>query len=151
MTPERWEEYRLFYGARNRVLGELVRPLLEDHVFGFVHDVVAEQSADVPEPGVEDLRGLLAGIAEQRGRAAEEVLGLVAEAGAAAEAAKMTAVQLLAGTINAPLRISPLMIPTADRAGAGEGVAVLTNGRREPHPIDDVLNAVMEACGFGVQ
>ncbi|WP_194905543.1 hypothetical protein [Catenulispora rubra] len=151
MTPERWEEYRLFYGARNRVLGELVRPLLEEHVFGFVHDAVAEQTADAPVPDVAGLRSLLTAIAEQRGRAAAEVLGLVAEAGAAAEAAKMTAVQLLAGTINAPLRVSPLMIPAADGTGGGDGLAALTNGRRETHPIDDVLNTVMEACGFGVR
>jgi mannose-6-phosphate isomerase-like protein (cupin superfamily) len=148
MTPGRWEEYRLFYGARNRVLGELVRPLLEEHVFGFVHGAVAEQTADAPVPDVAALRSLLTAVAEQRGRAAGEVLGLVAEAGAADEAAKMTAVQLLAGTINAPLRVSPLMIPAA---GGGDGAAALTNGRREPHRIDDVLSTVMEACGFGVQ
>ena len=151
MTPERWEEYRLFYGPRNRVLGELVRPLLEDHVFGFVHDEVTELVADAPEPGVESLRALLAGIAEQRGRAAEEVLGLVAEAGAAAEAAKMTAVQLLAGAVNAPLRVSPLMVPAPDGTAGGAGVAPLTAARHEPHPVDGVLNAVMEACGFGVE
>ena len=150
MTPERWEEYRLFYGVRNRVLGELVRPLLEDHVFGFVHDTVAEQTADAADPGVKTLTEVLVGIAEQRGRAAEEVLGLVAEAGAADEAAKMTAVQLLAGTINAPLRVSPVMVPAADGAGAG-GLAALTSGRRQTHPVDAVLSTVMDACGFGLQ
>ena len=148
MTPERWEEYRLFYGERNRVLGELVRPLLEDHVFGFVRAAVEEQAADADEPGVTSLAHLLTDVAGQRARAAEEVVNLVAAAGATAEAAKMTAVQLLAGTINAPLRVSPLMIPTAD---SGSGATALTSTRREPHPIDDVLGAVMDACGFGVQ
>ncbi|GAA2037774.1 hypothetical protein GCM10009839_43920 [Catenulispora yoronensis] len=153
MTPERWEEYRLFYGERNRVLGELVRPLLENHVFGFVHEAVAEQVADTVEPGVADLRSLLTDLAEERHRAAEEVVGLVAAAGAADEAAKMTAVQLLAGTINAPLRISPLMIPGPDGAGGGglAPLAALANTRGEPHPIDTILAAIMDVCGFGVQ
>ncbi|NUR28606.1 MAG: hypothetical protein HOV83_22670 [Catenulispora sp.] len=149
MTPERWEEYRLFYGERNRVLGELVRPLLESHVFGFVHDAVAEQTADAPEPDTRSLRGLLAGLADPRARAAGEVVGLVAGAGAAAEAAKMTAVQLLAGTINAPLRVSPLMVPAAD--GTGGVHSALTAAHREPHPVDAVLDAVLAACGFGAQ
>ncbi|WP_344656874.1 hypothetical protein [Catenulispora subtropica] len=150
MTPERWEEYRLFYGERNRVLGELVRPLLERHVFGFVHDTVAEQTADAPEPGTASLRGLLADLADRRSHAAEEVLDLVAGAGAVAEAAKMTAVQLLAGTINAPLRISPLML-TAATDGAGGAHAALTATHREPHRVDAVLGAVLDACGFGAQ
>lgn len=147
MTPERWAEYRLFYGERNRVLGELVRPLLEEHVFGFVREAVAEQAADRPEPGVADLRVLLTDVAEQRGRAAEEVVGLVAGAGAADQAAKMTAVQLLASTINAPLRVSPLMIPTV----GGDGKAVMAGARRESHPLDEVLGTVVHACGFGMQ
>ncbi|MEV4050076.1 hypothetical protein AB0J55_02715 [Amycolatopsis sp. NPDC049688] len=147
MTPERWEEHRLFYGERNRVLGELVRPLLEEHVFGFVREAVAEQVADRPEPGVATLRGLLTDLAERRAVAAEEVVGLVAGAKAAGEAAKMTAVQLLAGTLNAPLRVSPLMIP----APGGNAVAAMTGARREPHPIDDVLGAVLDACGFGLE
>ncbi|MDX3192754.1 hypothetical protein PV458_30470 [Streptomyces sp. MN03-5084-2B] len=143
MTPERWAEYRLFYGERNRVLGELVRPALEDHVFGFVREAVAEQTADRPEPGVADLRALLTDLAGQRGHAAEAVLGLVAGASAADEAAKMTAVQLLAGSLNAPLRVSPLMLPAAD------GRVAVPGARRETHPIDDVLGAVLDACGFG--
>jgi mannose-6-phosphate isomerase-like protein (cupin superfamily) len=147
MTPERWEEYRLFYGERNRVLGELVRPLLEDHVFGFVREAVAEQTADGPGPDVAALRSLLTDLAERRGRAAEEVLSLVAGAGAADEAAKMTAVQLLGSTLNAPLRVSPLMIPAAN----GTGPAAMTGARRETHPIDDVLGTILDACGFGVQ
>ncbi len=35
-TPQTWVDHEQFYADANRLLGDLLRPWLEDHVFGFV-------------------------------------------------------------------------------------------------------------------
>lgn len=37
-TAGKWRDYQLFYNTESRILGELIRPSLEAHLFGFVHD-----------------------------------------------------------------------------------------------------------------
>ncbi|GAA2974138.1 iron-containing redox enzyme family protein [Actinokineospora diospyrosa] len=40
MTEQTWADFRSFYGATNRARGEMIRPALERHVFGFLDDEV---------------------------------------------------------------------------------------------------------------
>lgn len=37
---EKWEDFKRFYGPSNRVLGEIIRPSLERHAFGFLDNEV---------------------------------------------------------------------------------------------------------------
>lgn len=39
MTEAKWADFKRFYSATNRVRGEMIRPYLERHVFGFLDDI----------------------------------------------------------------------------------------------------------------
>lgn len=39
MNAENWGDFRRFYSATNRTRGEMIRPYLERHVFGFLDDI----------------------------------------------------------------------------------------------------------------
>jgi hypothetical protein len=144
MTEERWQDFKLFYGERNRVLGEVIRPFLEHHVFSFVEQAVAEMGSDGAPGSTSAVRAALESVAARRQRQASGLLDLVRVAGRPREAAKMVAVQLLASMLNAPLRLSSTMVR---RSLDGES-AVELQLRRETGHVDGVLAELMQACGF---
>ncbi|MFC4584815.1 iron-containing redox enzyme family protein [Sphaerisporangium corydalis] len=39
MTAEHWADFKSFYSSTNRARGEMIRPYLERHVFGFLDDI----------------------------------------------------------------------------------------------------------------
>jgi hypothetical protein len=146
MTEQRWRDFQLFYGERNRVLGELVRPFLENHVFAYVHRAVDEMG-ESGEPRTPDaLRAALEETAAARRTQADDLVRSVEASGAPAEAAKMAAVQLLATSLNAPLQVSPALLQQSLAGGAGGRPAVSADD-----PLERRLDELVAACGFGLQ
>lgn len=108
MLPRTWTDakrsaFAEFYDPETVALGELVRPALEHHVFGFARDEAADATGDVP--------ALLAELASERHAAAGELNGLLGMAGRPDDPRGMVAVQLLAQALNAQLRPAARLLP----------------------------------------
>ena len=148
MTAERWRDFELFYSERNRVLGEIVRPFLERHLFGFVRSE-AEQAWDPDGAATADgLHAALRALARRRLEKAEGLIAALEGSSVRVDAAKTVAVQLLASTFSAPLRLS-----TAQVRGS-LGVATLPAVRTEEAGAAGVvelrLDDLARSCGLGL-
>lgn len=147
MTADRWRDFGLFYGERNRVLGELVRPFLEEHVFSFVRRAVDEMDEPGASSSVTALRQVLREIAAVRAHQAEETVSVVKRSLSPAETARMVAVQVLASSLNAPLQVSPALVLRSLDGAASRLQPVRRGGGR----IEGILENIVNACGFGSQ
>jgi quercetin dioxygenase-like cupin family protein len=55
---EKWDDFKQYYSSSNRVLGEIIRPHLERHAFGFLDEEVEVSGKWTRESMVEYLRAL---------------------------------------------------------------------------------------------
>jgi len=67
-TAQKWSDYQLFYSAETRFLGTLIRPYLEAHLFGFVHDEAGRRAVSTARELAEVARDE---VGARRHRAAE--------------------------------------------------------------------------------
>jgi len=101
-TAEKWRDYQLFYNSETRFLGELIRPSLEAHLFGFVHDEARRRQARTAA----ELTGQARPQAEARLRRAVQLAGVItAAAGEDRDAMiDMLAIQSDAASLNSGAR-----------------------------------------------
>ncbi|WP_232667518.1 hypothetical protein [Pseudonocardia sp. TRM90224] len=97
-TPQKWDDHRRFYDSTNRQLGELIRPHLEDHLFGFVRELAAAQH---PVRSASEAMGRIDDLARQRRRQNGELHDLVDRSAHRAEMLVMLAIQADAIALNA--------------------------------------------------
>jgi hypothetical protein len=139
-TAEKWRDYEQFYAERSRFLGDLIRPYLRAHLFGFVRAearppqarTAAEATARVGE------------IAGERRRQADELRALVMFSPSGAAMTDMLAVQAVATSLNTGLQ------PTAalrELAGAG-GLTHLPGVLSAAAGSDLLLRRVAESSGI---
>ena len=114
-TPSagKWLDYQQFYGPQTRYLGDLIRPHLEAHLFGFVH---RDADANAAKSDKELTDRATADGAARAGRAAE----LAASIAAAPEADRRAVLDMLAIQANAAA------LNSADRPAALGALAVGT-------------------------
>ncbi len=94
-TPEKWRDYQQFYAISNRFLGDLIRPYLEAHVFGFL------PAADGSAPGGEgDLLERIRTITDERRDQAAELCEVLTKAPDRGPLVQMLAVQAVATSLN---------------------------------------------------
>jgi hypothetical protein len=136
-TEAKWRDFDRFYGQANRVLGDLIRPYLEDHLYGFV--VAEAQPRITDDPAA--LQARLGELAESRRRGVDGVRGLVAGSPARDDMVAMVAIQTAAASLNARLQPSgPLPLDHAISATAlggldnlGRRMAERVGVKYEPH------------------
>jgi hypothetical protein len=121
-TAEKWRDYQLFYNSETRFLGELLRPSLEAHLFGFVHDEARQREVRTA-----------AELGDQARLQAEARLGRAAQlAGVITAAARedrdamidMLAIQSDAASLNSGTRAALALRPVVGSAslpGVGPG------------------------------
>lgn len=110
-TPAKWAEFEHFYGESNRVLGDLIRPYLEEHLFGFLRGEA--------RPATRDRRALIERIGElqrRRRERAEELRPLLRHPERTGHL-EMLAVQTLGTWINSDLQ-PPVELPVLSSAAS---------------------------------
>jgi mannose-6-phosphate isomerase-like protein (cupin superfamily) len=94
-TAEKWRDYEQFYAERSRFLGDLIRPYLEAHLFGFVR-------AEARHPGAlttASTAGRAREIAGDRRRQAEELRAVVMSSPSRDAMIDMLAIQAVATSL----------------------------------------------------
>jgi hypothetical protein len=110
-TQEKWRDFARFYGEANRVLGDVIRPYLEDHLFAFVRDEAAERTTDDPKV----IRGRIGEFTAARRAQADALRSLVAASPSRDNMVSMVAIQSVAIALNARLS-PPVELPVPGRA-----------------------------------
>jgi mannose-6-phosphate isomerase-like protein (cupin superfamily) len=140
-TDEKWRDYRQFYAEKNRFLGDLIRPYLEAHVFGFVREEAAERVTGEGARVVDRL----AALAREQDEAAGELGEVLSRAADREAMLQMLAIQSLATRLNtggrpaSALRALPGSAALPDLLGAPEAddplaeVALRHGIKDEPH------------------
>ena len=138
-TEEKWRDFELFYDDANRVLGDLIRPYLEAHLFDFVRAEAEERVHDDPARLYERLGEL----ADVRRAAAVVLDGLVSGSANQASMTEMMAIQTVATSLNARLqpavalpvrgRLRELLSVPGKGEDIGREVAESAGVKYEPH------------------
>jgi mannose-6-phosphate isomerase-like protein (cupin superfamily) len=100
VTDAKWRDFELFYSQANRVLGDLIRPYLEEHLYGFVVDEAQPRVTD----DVATLRARLGELAQSRSSGVDNIRGLVAKSPSHEDMSAMVAIQAAATSLNARLQ-----------------------------------------------
>ena len=121
-TAEKWHDYQLFYNTETRFLGELLRPSLEAHLFGFVQEEARQHQASTAAELAERARL----DAEVRRRRATGLAGVVTAATRENRDAMidMIAIQSDAASLNSGTRPALALRPVVGSAsllGVGTG------------------------------
>ncbi|HWB35868.1 MAG TPA: hypothetical protein VHA75_07580 [Rugosimonospora sp.] len=151
MTADKWREFDLFYGPDNMRRGEKVRPFLEYHVFDFVTRTTDELDLDNEVHGPAAVNRLLARVAAERESATRELTTVVDASGDGERATRMLAIQVLAGTLNAPLQISPALVSEAVAASRQARPLSSDGGSARTGRAGRALAELIDGYGLGGQ
>lgn len=136
VTDAKWRDFEQFYSQANRVLGDLIRPYLEEHLYGFV----ADEAQPRVTGDVATVRARLSELAQSRFDGVDNVRGLVAKSPSREGMATMVAIQTAATSLNARLQPSgalpvSLGLPADSLAleSLGRGMAERVGVKYEAH------------------
>lgn len=112
-TPQKWHDYREFYGQTNRFLGGLIRPYLEAHLFGFV----GEEAGETADRGTAQLVADATALAQDRAERAAELAEVLSASPYRETTVQMLAIQAVATSLNTGTRPALALRGLAPAAG----------------------------------
>jgi len=114
-TAEKWRDYEQFYAERSRFLGDLIRPYLETHLFGFVRAGARRPEALTAARAI----GRAREITGDRSRQADELRAVVTSSPSRDAMIEMLAIQTVATSLNMGLQPGAALRELVGAGGMG--------------------------------
>jgi mannose-6-phosphate isomerase-like protein (cupin superfamily) len=139
-TAEKWRDYEQFYAERSRFLGDLIRPYLGAHLFGFVRSEARRPEARTATEATARARE----IAADRHRQADELREVVMSSPSRDGVIDMLAIQAVATSLNTGIQPTSAL---RGLVGAG-GLAQLPGALSAAAGSDLLLRRVADSNGI---